>query len=121
MFWFVTKGDKPNGMPSWATLPKQQRWQIISYIRTLSGEKAAPAAALAPAKAAAPDLLVLMLTVSPLLTAVSLALLGSAVGAFFAGPLADRIGRRPVLFAAIILDAVFGVASAFAPDLQPLS
>lgn len=44
--------------------------------------------------------------------------LGMLVGAFVFGRLADRIGRRPVLFAAIILDAVFGVASAFAPDLQ---
>ncbi len=44
--------------------------------------------------------------------------LGMLIGAFVFGRLADRIGRRPVLFAAIILDAVFGVASAFAPDLQ---
>lgn len=44
--------------------------------------------------------------------------LGMLVGAFAFGRLADRIGRRPVLFIAIILDAVCGVASAFAPDLQ---
>ncbi|MFD2238023.1 MFS transporter [Aureimonas populi] len=44
--------------------------------------------------------------------------LGMLVGAFVFGRLADRIGRRPVLFIAIILDAIFGVASAFAPDLQ---
>lgn len=40
LFWFVTKGDVPNGMPSWASLPKQQRWQIISYVKTLGTAKA---------------------------------------------------------------------------------
>lgn len=43
---------------------------------------------------------------------------GMLIGAFVFGRLADRIGRRPVLFIAIILDAICGVASAFAPDLQ---
>ena len=43
---------------------------------------------------------------------------GMLIGAFVFGRLADRIGRRPVLFVAIILDAICGVASAFAPDLQ---
>jgi glucose/arabinose dehydrogenase len=35
IFWFITKGDKDNGMPSWAALPEQQRWQIITYVKTL--------------------------------------------------------------------------------------
>jgi glucose/arabinose dehydrogenase/mono/diheme cytochrome c family protein len=35
IFWFITKGDVPNGMPSWATLPKQERWQIVSYVQEL--------------------------------------------------------------------------------------
>ncbi|MGJ9416649.1 MFS transporter [Massilia sp. CMS3.1] len=41
---------------------------------------------------------------------------GMLLGAFAFGRLADRIGRRPVLMAAVVLDACFGVASAFAPD-----
>ena len=39
IFWFITKGDVPNGMPSWATLPKQQRWQIVSYVQTWVSRK----------------------------------------------------------------------------------
>ena len=41
---------------------------------------------------------------------------GMLAGAFAFGSLADRIGRRPVLMAAVVVDACFGVASAFAPD-----
>ena len=26
VFWFITKGSKKNGMPSWAFLPERQRW-----------------------------------------------------------------------------------------------
>ncbi|MDX3926845.1 MAG: MFS transporter [Shinella sp.] len=58
------------------------------------------------------------ITVPQALQTGTMFFLGMLVGAFVFGRLADRIGRRPVLFAAIILDAVFGVASAFAPDLQ---
>jgi putative MFS transporter len=42
---------------------------------------------------------------------------GMLVGAFVFGRLADRIGRRPVLLMAVLVDACFGVASAFAPEL----
>jgi glucose/arabinose dehydrogenase len=48
LFWFITKGDVPNGMPSWAGLPKQQRWQIVSYVKSLGNAKAT-ATASAPA------------------------------------------------------------------------
>ncbi|WP_337796407.1 MFS transporter [Agrobacterium rubi] len=58
------------------------------------------------------------ITVPEALQTGTIFFLGMLIGAFVFGRLADRIGRRPVLFAAIILDAVFGVASAFAPDLH---
>jgi glucose/arabinose dehydrogenase/mono/diheme cytochrome c family protein len=35
VFWFITKGDKDNGMPSWAQLPEKQRWQIVTYVKSL--------------------------------------------------------------------------------------
>ncbi len=59
IFWFITKGDEPNGMPSWASLPKQQRWQIVRYVQTLgqleSAQSSSPAAApLAAVKLNAP-------------------------------------------------------------------
>jgi glucose/arabinose dehydrogenase/mono/diheme cytochrome c family protein len=39
LFWYITKGDLNNGMPSWAQLPKKERWQIVAYIRVLGGSK----------------------------------------------------------------------------------
>jgi glucose/arabinose dehydrogenase len=35
VFWFITKGSPANGMPSWASLSEQQRWQIVTYVKTL--------------------------------------------------------------------------------------
>jgi glucose/arabinose dehydrogenase len=34
VFWFMTKGEINQGMPSWGKLPKQQRWQIVSYLKS---------------------------------------------------------------------------------------
>ena len=36
IFWFITKGDKENGMPSWAALPEEKRWQVVTYVKSLS-------------------------------------------------------------------------------------
>jgi glucose/arabinose dehydrogenase len=50
VFWFITKGDKDNGMPSWAFLPEKQRWQIITYVKTMGKAQSLPdASASAPA------------------------------------------------------------------------
>jgi glucose/arabinose dehydrogenase len=35
VFWFITKGSKANGMPPWAFLPARQRWQIVTYVKSL--------------------------------------------------------------------------------------
>jgi glucose/arabinose dehydrogenase/mono/diheme cytochrome c family protein len=54
LFWYITKGDVNNGMPSWQTLPREQRWQIINYVRVLGGSKpGSPRVATSPAEAAA--------------------------------------------------------------------
>lgn len=46
--------------------------------------------------------------------AVSLALLGSAVGAFYAGPIADRYGRVKAMVVASVLFAISAIGSGFA-------
>ena len=51
VFWFVTKGDKDNGMPSWAFLPEKQRWQIVSFVTTVLPSLKAGAAGSSPAPA----------------------------------------------------------------------
>jgi mono/diheme cytochrome c family protein len=42
--WMLRNGNPYKGMPPWSSLPEQQRWQVIAYLRTLppantSGEK----------------------------------------------------------------------------------
>jgi len=54
IFWYISRGDVENGMPSWASLTTQQRWQVVTYLKSLnklqpvptqSASMAAPAAA----------------------------------------------------------------------------
>jgi mono/diheme cytochrome c family protein len=33
--WMLKNGNPYKGMPPWSSLPEQQRWQIISYLRSL--------------------------------------------------------------------------------------
>ncbi len=33
--WLLTNGSMKNGMPSWSRLPEPQRWQLVSYLKTL--------------------------------------------------------------------------------------
>ena len=52
VFWFITKGDKDNGMPSWAFLEEEKRWQVVTYVEAMaSGKAAAPATSAAAAPA----------------------------------------------------------------------
>jgi glucose/arabinose dehydrogenase/cytochrome c553 len=58
VFWFITKGSNSGLMPSWAWLPEQQRWQIVTYLKNLPGEPATSppvAASSAPVTAPAPQ------------------------------------------------------------------
>jgi hypothetical protein len=49
VFWFITRGSLSGAMPSWASLPEQQRWQLVTYLKTLvSAPIVAPAPVAAP-------------------------------------------------------------------------
>src|SRR5580698_9274670 len=39
VFWFITKGDKDNGMPAWDFLPEESRWQIVTYVEAMASGK----------------------------------------------------------------------------------
>jgi glucose/arabinose dehydrogenase/mono/diheme cytochrome c family protein len=59
VFWFITTGSVNNGMPAWGSLPEQQRWQIVAYLKSFknskSGEKSGSAApAAVPVSTSAP-------------------------------------------------------------------
>lgn len=36
IFWLLTNGVVRRGMPVWSKLPEPQRWQLVSYIESLS-------------------------------------------------------------------------------------
>ena len=35
IFWLLTNGSLKNGMPPWSRLPEAQRWQLITYLKSL--------------------------------------------------------------------------------------
>jgi mono/diheme cytochrome c family protein len=44
IFWILTNGVVWRGMPVWSKLPEPQRWQLVSYIKSLGvAQQAAPA------------------------------------------------------------------------------
>ena len=49
IFWIVTNGLVRHGMPEWSRLPEQQRWQIVSFLRSLNEEQM-PARSTTPTK-----------------------------------------------------------------------
>ena len=51
---------------------------------------------------------------------LSAALIGLALGALIAGPLADRYGRKAVLLCSVLLFGLWTLASAFSPNLEAL-
>lgn len=36
LFWLLTNGVVRKGMPVWSKLPDAQRWQLVTYIKSLS-------------------------------------------------------------------------------------
>jgi glucose/arabinose dehydrogenase len=52
VFWFITKGDVKGGMPPWASMPRQDRWAIVTYLKSLGNSNAAAAT---PAPVAQPS------------------------------------------------------------------
>jgi mono/diheme cytochrome c family protein len=38
LFWFITTGKVALGMPAWSALPKNQRWQIVTFLQSKSAK-----------------------------------------------------------------------------------
>jgi len=47
LFWLLTNGVVRRGMPVWSKLPEPQRWQLVSYIKSL-GPASPPGASADP-------------------------------------------------------------------------
>jgi len=45
IFWILTNGVVWRGMPVWSKLPEPQRWQLVSYIKSLGMAKSTPVSA----------------------------------------------------------------------------
>ena len=39
LHWLLFNGNMGKGMPSWAKLPDQQLWQLITYVKSLKSER----------------------------------------------------------------------------------
>ena len=51
IFWVLTNGVVRRGMPVWSKLPEPQRWQLVTYIKSLGvAREETSAAATAPAQ-----------------------------------------------------------------------
>lgn len=35
LFWFITTGAPDDGMPPWETLPAKERWQLVTFVKSL--------------------------------------------------------------------------------------
>lgn len=46
IFWILTNGVVRKGMPVWSKLPEPQRWQLVSYLKSLGIAPPKPEAAL---------------------------------------------------------------------------
>ena len=88
------------------------QWMILIlcfFVLIADGFDTAAMAFVAPALSH--ELSISKITLGPVLSA---ALIGLALGAFIAGPVADKIGRKRVLIASVLLFSVASLASAYA-------
>jgi len=51
VFWLLTNGVVRRGMPVWSKLPEPQRWQIVTYLKSLSPAASPQNAGASPDKA----------------------------------------------------------------------
>jgi mono/diheme cytochrome c family protein len=42
LFWILTNGVVRHGMPVWSKLPEPQRWQLVSYLKSLAPARKSP-------------------------------------------------------------------------------
>ncbi len=42
IFWLLTNGVVRRGMPVWSKLPEPQRWQLVTYLKSLGAKPANP-------------------------------------------------------------------------------
>lgn len=42
LFWLLTNGVVRKGMPVWSRLPEPQRWQLVSYVKSLGASATPP-------------------------------------------------------------------------------
>jgi mono/diheme cytochrome c family protein len=42
LFWILTNGVVRRGMPVWSKLPEPQRWQVVSYLKSLNPTEESP-------------------------------------------------------------------------------
>jgi mono/diheme cytochrome c family protein len=54
IFWLLTNGVVRRGMPVWSKLPEPERWQLVSYIKSLGVVESIPTSAPAPKSPSGP-------------------------------------------------------------------
>ena len=42
LFWLLTNGVVRKGMPVWSRLPEPERWQLVSYVKSLGASRRPP-------------------------------------------------------------------------------
>ena len=48
VFWFISRADKDNGMPAWASLAVKQPWQSVNHVESMATSMSAQEASAPP-------------------------------------------------------------------------